>query len=207
MKDKKSSEEIIRSIASDEIKEITGEVSEAILDENLTDGIFKELPVFGLVFKSISAFQKINDYFYLKKIEKFLFELKDIAEGERLKFIAEKDAKNELGRIGENVLFLLGQTDQIEKSSVIGKIFRGFVLGEIDFDTYQRISIGINKVYYKDLTHLKNYRDNMLDPDIKTSLLNAGFLAIIKVYNINFGGEGNVRYRSTKIGEIIVNYI
>jgi hypothetical protein len=193
----------VDSIAKNELKDISSDMSEALLDTYLSDGFFKEMPFIGTAFKTFSVFQKTQEYFFAKKIYKFLFELKNIEEKEREDFKAKIDKDNNAQKMGEKVLLLLNQSDDIDKATIIGRLFKAYIEKRFDFETFQRATAAINKVFIGDIRHILSYN---IDSVHRESLVNAGFLTLDGVHEINHGGNGKLKYTVSQIGNIVQRY-
>jgi hypothetical protein len=200
----------IESITKEELKDITSDVAEAILDEELSDGLFKELPVIGIAFKTFSVFKKINEYFFAKKIFKFLFELKNISQKELDDFGKKMDENDESQKVGEKVLHLLNQSDDIDKASLIGKLFASYITHSIDFDILQRGTIAVNKVFLEDVKSLSLCLSENFDVISETTLaglLNAGLIIIDGTKDTKYDGGAKLKYKISEIGLLILRFV
>ncbi len=201
------SKQFMKSISSGELKDISSDAGEALLDSALDDGTLKDLPLVGWVFKAASVYNKTQDYFFAKKLYKFLFALKDISTEEREAFskkLAEGEKEKE---VGEKVLFLLGQSDEVDKAEIQGNLFRAYMKDRIDLDGLHRAMIAVNKVYLGDLTHIRKCRggdmvQGRIPPTAISSFLNAGIIHISGT-DTGIGGSGAVQYKYSSTAFII----
>ena len=164
-------------VKSDQIKEITKDLTEVAIDTFFNDGILKDIPVVGTFFNLYNLSQNISNSFFTKKILKFLFELNSISNKERLSFIEKLDNENESAKIGEKLLIIINKLDDVDKATILGRLFKLTIEGEIEIQTFIRLSYMVDRAYFEDLKVLRNneYLEN-IDNDIKHNLSQIGIL-------------------------------
>lgn len=174
---KKNHIDIFKSVKSKAINELTPELLEMSLDLVIESEVLKDIPVFGIGFKSYSLYKNITESFFTKKLLKFLFELKDIPQANREKFIVELESKNETNKAGEKLLITLNRLNDVDKATIIGKLLKQTILGKITFDNFKRLTHIIDNTYLEDMELLKDneYLRNIND-DIKSNLYQVGLL-------------------------------
>ncbi|WP_445736970.1 hypothetical protein [Mariniflexile sp.] len=174
---KKNQIDIFKSVKSDALNELTPEILETGFDLLIESEALKDIPVFGIGFKTYSIYKKITESFFTKKLLKFLYELKDIPLSKREGFIAELESKNETEKAGEKLLVTLNRLNEVDKATIIGKLLKKAILGKITFDNFKRLTHIIDNTYLEDLESLKNneYLRNIND-DIKSNLHQVGLL-------------------------------
>jgi hypothetical protein len=174
---KKNQIDIFKSVKSKALNELTPEILETGFDLLIESEVLKDIPVFGIGFKSFSLYNKITESFFTKKLLKFLFELKDIPQSKREEFITELESKNETKKAGEKLLITLNRLNDDDKASIIGKLLKKTILGKITFNDFKRLTHIIDNTYLEDLELLKDneYLRNIND-DIKTNLHQIGLL-------------------------------
>src|SRR5690606_20178951 len=136
--------------------------------------------------KTISARQQI------KKLWKFLFQLNDVSQADRIKFLGKvEEDKTYRDELFERTLFIIERLDDEKKSEIIGRLFKNLILEKIKTVDYLRLSLIIDKTYLTDLIYLdmghninckvpedeqhKLYQENDID-FIQESLATAGLL-------------------------------
>jgi hypothetical protein len=163
--------DIFKSVKSKAINELTPELLETGLDLLIESEVLKDIPVFGIGFKSYSLYKNITESFFTKKLLKFLFELKDIPQAKREQFIAKLESKNETEKAGEKLLITLNRLNDVDKASIIGKLLKKTILGKITFNNFKRLTHIVDNTYLEDIELLKDneYLRNIND-DIKSNL-------------------------------------
>lgn len=149
---------LAETLKKSDLKDVGVDIAEAILDSTLKDGILKDIPILGSIISVGKTSSKIRDILFLKKLLYFIKEVKDIAPKDREKVISEIDNSDKYRlKIGEKLLYLLDKADDHEKTLLIGKFFRAFLLQEIDYDIFLRGCAVIDKSIIQDLNwFLKN---------------------------------------------------
>lgn len=167
---------ILNAIKSKEITEITKDLTEVAIDQMLQDGIFKDLPFIGTLYNIYNLSQNISNAFFTKKILKFYLEVNDIPEKKRTEFIEKIESEEETQKVGEKILIIINRFDDLDKATILGKLFKLTITGEIEMSTFTRLSHIIDKVYLQDLKELKNNYVENLDLDTKHNLSQVGIL-------------------------------
>ncbi len=124
-----------KSIGAD-IAEFTGDAIEFGADLCMDDGLLKEIPFVGTVFKLYSIGNKVYDNHCLKKLYSFIFAInngsysKETQEEYRKKFIEnEKIRKQELGYL----LILIDRYIGFEKPQMLAKLYLAYLDDKINW--------------------------------------------------------------------------
>lgn len=221
MCDKKENNQIdiFKSVKSEAISELTSEVLESGLNLITDSELLKDIPVFGIGFKSYNLYQKITEYFFIKKILKFLFELKEIPLSDRIKFINKLETKDKTSKAGEKLLITLNRLNDDEKSTFIGRLFKRTIIGELEYQDFNRLTHIIDSAYIEDLKLLNNnYHLGSINEDIMSHLHQIGLIkqSISNVHRqrqrqIRLGGreddiQPNLVYEINDIGRKFVKF-
>ncbi|SHM61169.1 hypothetical protein [Flavobacterium xinjiangense] len=169
--------DIFESIKSDAINELSPEILETGLDYLTDSEVLKDIPIFGIAFKSYNLYQRVTETFFIKKLLKFLFELREIPLLEREKFIKKLEINQETNKAGEKLLITINRLNDIDKAEIIGRLFKKTILGKIEFEDFSRLTHIIDNAYIHDLKLLKNnIYLRYVNDDIKSSLHQVGLL-------------------------------
>lgn len=79
--------ELLRSIGSPSIKELSTDVVEAILDQATGDGLLKDIPILGSLAKLQATFGTVRDLIFTKKVAHFLSSLSKTPDEDRSRFL------------------------------------------------------------------------------------------------------------------------
>jgi hypothetical protein len=165
--------DVFQSVKSKAINDITPDLLEIGLDSLTKSEVLKDIPILGLAFKGFSLYQNVTEAFFIKKIIKFLSELKDIPISERERFISELEANKETHKAGEKLLVTLNRLNDLEKAEIIGRLFKRTILGEIEYGFFSKLTHIIDNAYIDDIKLLKNNRGHV-NKDVKSSLHQVG---------------------------------
>lgn len=196
----KQGQEIIDALSN--AKELTSDIVEMALDSVLSDGVIKDIPVIGSFMKLVSMGKNISGYLFARKLYEFYFNLKDIPKEKIEAFKQKLNDENISEEVGERLLLIINQADEIEKCRVIGIIFSAYIEEKISHIECQRLCLAVNKVFIPDLTRLV-LNDFPLGESVN-SLLSAGFISISGTDGPKWGlNDAKVKYAETTAGELI----
>ena len=129
--------ELVLFIKEKEIQKITTDIVESIIDSKLSESVFKEIPFLSIIFGTYNAVTSIQDKLFIKKLLTFLYELKSVSQEQRISQIIkiEDDLKYKT-KVGEKLLFIISKCDDLDKSSMIGSLFKCYLEGKITYDDF-----------------------------------------------------------------------
>lgn len=204
---------LIKSIEQSEIKGIVSNIGEVALDSITDDGVLKDIPVIGTLTKLYSVGATIKGKIFEKKIIKFLVELENISIEKRKDFVSEISSDNQKSQeIGEHLIIILERIDDIDKPTLIAKLFANYIEEKITYEMFQRLSSIIDKAFLPDLFKLKLYINSQppYTSWITTSLENLGLVELTVIdggqYGANETSGGNV-YEISDLGKLLLSII
>nr|WP_315171404.1 hypothetical protein [uncultured Flavobacterium sp.] len=211
MQDNGIENNMIESIAKSDLKDVAIDIAEISLDSLLKDGIAKDIPVIGSLFKLYSAGKSISGKIFEKKILAFLIETQKVDVSNKQKFYNELNADDNLKkRTGEIILVILEKIDDIEKATVLGKLFKRKIEERIDFEMFHRLATVVANTFLPDLKLLSIYKNqNQFVSFTSVSLENSGLVHLyyIKPEKFNEAGEhiDGSEYQITKLGRTLLS--
>lgn len=162
---------LVESIKIDGLGELTQEYAELGIDVVMKDGVLRDIPIIGSIVQIAKAVGSVRDRLYLKKLLCFLHKVGETTQQQREQFI--QDNCQDTKQFEEAVLLILEQADNMNKSALIGKIFKACILGTIGYQGALSLSSIVNKALWQDL-------DNMFQlsftNEMKMRLCNCGLL-------------------------------
>lgn len=177
--------------------DITVDNYEKILDELIENPILKEVPVIKNIIAIFKTGKNFREYFFLKKIESFLFELNNMPQ-EKIEHFKD-NIKNDTN-LGLKIIQFLERFDEVEKASLIGKLFILFLNKKIESAFYIRLCHLIDKCFYNDIEYLKKFKTNEritsnnecgIKKEILESLFSNGVLGNFGYDGGNFAGKNS----------------
>ncbi|MGV2990628.1 hypothetical protein ACE1OE_23710 [Vibrio sp. E150_011] len=134
----------------DAIKELSSNALDIALDANLDEGILKDIPIFGSVIKVAELTMSIRDYFFLKKLGRFIYQLDSLTETDK-ETIHQFSKSPDSEKIASKVIQVIDNVTDIEKADLIGKLFASFCTGKIDRPNFLRSVDTIHNYFIEDL--------------------------------------------------------
>ena len=103
--------------------------------------VLKDVPVVGTAVKVASLVRAIPDALFLNKVKRFALELESVSAQDRAKF-AERMRTDPATcrRAGESVLLLLDRLDDLDKATLLGRLFAGYMRGRLNFEAFRRLA-------------------------------------------------------------------
>lgn len=178
---------LVETIKIDGLADLTKDFTELGIDLVLKDGILKDIPIAGTIVNISKTIGSIRDLLYLKKLLSFLHIVGKTTQQQRENFIQENCQNTR--QFEEGVLLILEQVDNMNKSALIGKIFKACILGKITYEDAIRLSEMINRASWQDLNCLIS---NNLSP------LQQRKLCLVGIYDY----DGNTTYAETNKGDM-----
>lgn len=135
--------------------EILAEGAEVVIDQGLKDGLLKDIPIVGMVAKSIDVVSSIRDKLFASKIVRFLEAIEEISEEEKSK-LREKmtESSEEAAKVGEVVILTIEQATDSYKTDIVANVFLAYAGGIITADELRRMCDIVEKTFVDDLLEL-----------------------------------------------------
>jgi hypothetical protein len=167
---------LTESIVIKDVGDLVSDYAELGLDSILDDGLVKDIPILRTFVSIAKAGKHIRDILYVKKIACFLKQVGQTTQKQRDDFI-EKHCKDQR-RFEEAVFLILEQVDNINKSTLIGKIFKACILGMISYQDALSLSCIVNKALWQDIENMlqDNFTEEMSMRLCNCGLLNLGLM-------------------------------
>lgn len=150
----------LMATVSADISSITKDLVEAGIDSITKDEFLKNIPVVNTVHSLIKIGTSIREQIFIRKIIKFIFQIREIPLEIRNEYINNLEEKDKRQEVGEKILVIIEKIDDIDKAEILGKLFRAHILGKFGPATFLRLSYIISNSYLHDLVLLKNGFDN-----------------------------------------------
>ena len=148
---------IIQSIGSSGIIDLSVDLAEVGLDQLLSDGIIRDVPIFGTLVKLRSTIGIVRDLLFAKKVAKFLMGVAKIDTDERRKFIDDIKSRNEDKRLGETLILLLDRLDDYEKPEILARMFQAYVKGKCDLPMFRRLAAVVDQLPLQSIGDLQSF--------------------------------------------------
>lgn len=130
--------------------DISVDYAEIFVDQFVSDGILKDLPIVKTLYASYKTIESLHDAYEIKKILTFLRQCRknDVSENNRLKFRADMEKDNEYKKkVIETILIYLNSYREIKKSEILANFLSAHIKGEIDFNRFKNLSICLDTIH------------------------------------------------------------
>lgn len=137
-------------IKSKDLRDITVDLVEKVLDNEITNDVVKEIPVLKSLVAARNIYSSYTDRIFIKKAMHVLLELGDINWKERVELTSELDDEDETG--AEKILMAIDRLETTKKAKVYGRLCRLKALNKIKFtEDFLRLTKLIQDAYLDDL--------------------------------------------------------
>lgn len=142
-------EQFNQIIKSEDLKEITIELVDKVLENNIGDEIIKEIPILKFLVSARNIYSSYTDRIFIKKAMYVLLELGDTNWKERIELTIDLDDENSTG--AEKILMSIDNLETLEKCKVFGRLCKLKALRQIDLYEFKRLTKLIQDAYLDDL--------------------------------------------------------
>jgi hypothetical protein len=119
--------------------EAAGELAKIGLDSIFESDLIAEIPVVSTIAALCRLSTGLRERIFLKKISRFLCELRKAPEAERAAFAARLDVSpEERTRVAEALFILLDRLDDLEKAELLARAFAALLKSDIDHAEFKR---------------------------------------------------------------------
>lgn len=196
---------LIRSISKSKLGDLVVDYSELLLDCFISDGVAKDIPIFGTVAKLASIRRSVTDEIFLRKLVRFLSELEESSDSDVEDFIKRHPHGSEDERIlGENLLLAIERLNDVEKPKILARFFTAYLRSEIDSLTFTRLACALEKFNLRLLDHLYDfYTRNGSDSESPEEITHELSLAGLVTVGLEGSGtwDGSASYKPSELGK------
>lgn len=195
---------LVESLEVKRLGELAADCAKLGLDSILDDGIVKDIPILRTAVSIAKIGFNIRDRIYIKKIASFLSQIGNTTQEQREAFIEKYCGDTK--RFEEAILLILEQADSMEKSCLIGKVFKTCILNKFSYEYALKLSTMVNKAFWGDLKQLIEI-ENLQINEHNQSLVMAGLFIIAPSSSLGNRGRynfGGVKYEITHYGKMLV---
>ena len=149
-------EEIKNIIKSKDLQEITTDLVEKVLDNEITNDVIKEIPILKSLIAVRNIYTSYTDRLFIKKTMNVLLELGEISPDERIELTSELDEEDESGI--EKILMAIDKLESIKKSKIYGRLCKLKATAKISAWDFLRLTKLIQDCYLDDLILVTDFK-------------------------------------------------
>ncbi len=139
------------------------------------------VPLFATLRKLNRGYQTVRNVFFIRKCLRFFREVRGIPASERRREIDRLLSPDEQARFGEHVVLVLDRLNDVAKASLMGRVARAFLEGQISFTQLRSLNLLIDAIDPRLIPSIQRvselFRSTYLDEDERT-LLAHGLLTV-----------------------------
>ena len=144
-------ETLKETLVESDLSSIVIDGAEITIDQFLSNGIIKEIPIINTLVSIVKGTQSVGNYLFLKKMVSFLNEVKDIPIEKRRCVIQKiEESKKYRNKVGEQLLFILDPCEDNIKAENIAYWFKAFINQQINYSEFLQGASAINKITTED---------------------------------------------------------
>lgn len=194
---------LIESVKSDQLAELSLDIGESFLDAMMEDGVAQNIPIFGSIYKLGKAAFGIREHYFAKKIYLFLFNIKDVSQNDRIKFLNDLESADDSQHAGETLINLLERFDNMGKPIILSNLLKAKVKDNIDIVNFLRLASIVEKGFLQDIKKLVEYKKGKLFNGHECESL--GSLGLIYQSVMDANGKNNI-YSITNLGRDLLEF-
>jgi hypothetical protein len=209
-------------IKSKDLKDISIDLVEKALDNEISNELLKEIPILKSLIAARNIYTSYTDRIFIKKAMNVLLEMGETNWKERIELTAELNDENESG--AEKILMAIDRLETTKKCKVYGRLCKLKALGKIKYkEDFLRLTKLIQDAYLDDLilvTSFKKGERKKIDEGDYYSIISLGLLYQepsaqkpiernhqYNGYDLEFkGGEIEFNYILTDLGMTLLEY-
>ncbi len=149
-------EQFTEIIKSKDLHDITIDLVEKVLDNEITNEVLKEIPVLKSLVAVKNIYTSYTDKIFIKKTMNVLLELGDLDVDEKDELLDELDETDESGI--EKILMAVDRLETIKKCKVYGRLCKLKAKGEILVWDFLRLTKLIQDAYLDDLALITDFK-------------------------------------------------
>ena len=137
-------------IKSKDLKDISLDLVEKVLDNEISNEILREIPILKSLVAARNIYTSYSDRIFIKKAMNVLMEIGDINWKERVELASDLDDEDESG--AEKILMAIDRLETTKKCKVYGRLCRLKALGQLKYtEEFLRLTKLIQDSYLDDL--------------------------------------------------------
>ncbi|WP_121964297.1 hypothetical protein [Myroides sp. N17-2] len=180
-----------------EVKELSFEFIDLALSTVIDSDLLDKVPIFGTFNKLCNIGNLFKVKCFEQKLKNFFIEIESIKLEDKIKFKGKIEKLSEYKNLAERILLVLDGFDEVEKATIIGKLFKALILEDITMQQYKKFMYIIDNCFLDDLIEFKEYHSferREISEEAQRSMLQFG-LYEIKVVDINRQRQKNKNAR------------
>ncbi|ELJ8684621.1 hypothetical protein RUK69_003397, partial [Vibrio cholerae] len=171
----KLSKSLEDSLKKDDLSNLAIDLGEVGIDAILEGGVLRDIPILSSIVSGINVIGSVRDALFTKKLISFLSELSDVSVEQRRSMIESIDNSNEYKiKVGEKLIYIIEKAEDHYTSKIIAIFFSEFLVGEITYNQFLKISRIIDSMFIGDFLEFASESSEPIDFDSDNTFINTG---------------------------------
>ncbi|NVN80178.1 hypothetical protein [Vibrio sp. Scap16] len=173
------SKSLEESLKKDDLRNLAVNLAEVGIDAILDNGVLRDIPVLSSLVGGINAIGSVRDALFTKKLISFLSELSDIPVEQRRSMIDSIDNSDDYKvKVGEKLIYIIEKAEDHYTSKVIAIFFSEFLVGEITYNQFLKISRIIDSMFIGDFLEFASESSDPIDFNSENTFINTGLVDV-----------------------------
>ena len=204
---------IVEAVAESPLLDLASSWADLGIEALLDSDLLQEVPLLSQVVSLWQGGQQIRSLLFTKKLLRFLQGAGIASEEERLRFVGRmRERPNEERRVGEHLILILEQLDDMSKPVMIGRVFADYMRRKITYDEFRQMAKAIEATSIQDLELLvdcSDWRDHAYDEMVGGLFLDDSVPGAVRSRLLGSGlvERTSVGYEVTQLGRYMARYI
>ncbi|ENM5799707.1 hypothetical protein NTH31_003720 [Vibrio mimicus] len=175
----KLSKSLEDSLKKDDLSNLAIDLGEVGIDAILEGGVLRDIPILSSIVSGINVIGSVRDALFTKKLISFLSELSDVSVEQRRSMIESIDNSNEYKiKVGEKLIYIIEKAEDHYTSKIIAIFFSEFLVGEITYNQFLKISRIIDSMFIGDFLEFASESSEPIDFDSDNTFINTGLVDV-----------------------------
>jgi len=172
--------DLIEVLKSDEIKDISSEYLEILIDDSLHDDTLKSIPIVSTVCSLYKLSKSLSDRSFIKKLIVYFYGIRDVPYSQKVKILDKINRKD--FDLEDFIVSVIIRNENIDKTKLLSYIFKEYLFENIDQDYFIRITYIVEKLLWLDIEKMAQINfDNIPEKELQLRdvLISNGLLRIM----------------------------
>ncbi|AOV89753.1 hypothetical protein [Vibrio parahaemolyticus] len=175
----KLSKSLEDSLKKDDLSNLAIDLGEVGIDAILEGGVLRDIPILSSIVGGINVIGSVRDALFTKKLISFLSELSDVSVEQRRSMIESIDNSNDYKiKVGEKLIYIIEKAEDHYTSKIIAIFFSEFLVGEITYNQFLKISRIIDSMFIGDFLEFASESSEPIDFDSDNTFINTGLVDV-----------------------------
>lgn len=185
-----SSNSLAKDVAESGMLDLAVDISEIGLDklfENTQNEIIGQIPVLQTIQAIVKAGYVVNDFFFKRKLMKFIAGFKEADADLKEKIEAALPNQHDKNEMGEHLIIALQRFEQITKADALCKLFLARINAIISQREFKQLTFALDKLDFNDIDIFKQFYNGSILGKEQNDVLRT--FVFVKLVSVDYSGR------------------